>query len=114
MIGLFWNIRGLGKLGRLPALVSRIKDSHADIVGILETKKDNFTPGFLKSLTGLTPFDWTYLPARGSAGGILVGANSDLFKLTVGDILDFFCQYLPSREENRVLLEVGCGLWLSI
>ena len=90
MIGLFWNIRGLGKLGRLPALVSRIKDSHADIVGILETKKDNFTPGFLKSLTGLTPFDWTYLPARGSAGGILVGANSDLFKLTVGDILDFF------------------------
>ena len=89
MIGLFWNIRGLGKLGRVPALVSRMRESHADIVGIMETKKESFTPGFLKSLTGLTPFVWSLLPARGSAGGILVGANSDLFTLTVSDILDF-------------------------
>ena len=39
MIGLLWNIRGLGKLGRVPALVSRFKDSHAGFVGIMETKK---------------------------------------------------------------------------
>ena len=89
MIGLFWNIRGLGKNGGLPALVSRIKESHADIVGIMETKKDNFSPGYLKSLTSLAPFDWTFLPASGSAGGILVGANSDCYTLTVGDILNF-------------------------
>ena len=89
MIGLFWNIRGLGKIGRLPALVSHIKESHADIIGIMETEKENFTSGYLKSLTGLAPFDWTFLPASGSAGGILVGANSDCYTLTVGDILNF-------------------------
>ena len=89
MIGLFWNIRGLGKIGRLPALVSRIKESHADIIGIMETKKENFTSGYLKSLTGLAPFDWTFLPSSGSAGGILVGANSDCYTLIVGDILNF-------------------------
>jgi hypothetical protein len=27
MIGLFWNIRGLGKIGRLPALANRIRES---------------------------------------------------------------------------------------
>jgi hypothetical protein len=39
MIGLFWNIRGLGKIGRVPALVSRIRDNHVDVVGVIETKK---------------------------------------------------------------------------
>jgi hypothetical protein len=29
----------MNKLGRLPALLGRIKGSHADFVGIMETKK---------------------------------------------------------------------------
>lgn len=89
MIGLLWNMRGLGKIGRFPALVSRINETHADVVGIMETKKNSFSLGYLKSLTGLTPFEWTYLPTRGSAGGILVGVNADLYKMTVGDVLEF-------------------------
>ena len=60
MNGLLWNIRGLGKLGRIPALVSRIRDYHADFVGISETKKDFFSPGFLRSFTGNVPFDWCF------------------------------------------------------
>jgi len=51
MIGLLWNVRGLGKLGRVPALISRIKDSHAEFVGIMETK-NSLSLGFLKSLSG--------------------------------------------------------------
>ena len=39
MIGLFWNIRGLGKLGRVPALVDSIRKNHVDFVGVVETKK---------------------------------------------------------------------------
>lgn len=79
MIGLFWNIRGLNKLGRLLALVSRIRSTHADIVGVIETKNDSFSPGYLRSLTGNIPFSWSYLPAKGTVGGILVGCNSDKF-----------------------------------
>ncbi|KAJ1264667.1 hypothetical protein BS78_08G017500 [Paspalum vaginatum] len=89
MIGLFWNIRGLGLYGRLPALVSRIRESGADFVCIVETKKSSFTEGYLKSLTGLVPFSWCFLPATGLAGGILVGAKSDNFVLTVGEVLQF-------------------------
>jgi hypothetical protein len=54
MIGMFWNIRGLNKLGRQPALVSRIRGTQADVVGIIETKKSfsqmvtlNLSPGKL-------------------------------------------------------------------
>jgi hypothetical protein len=89
MIGLFWNIRGLGKFGRVPALVSRIRDNHVDVVGVIETKKDSFTPGFLRSLTGNIPFTWFYQPAVRTTGGVLVGINSDQFVATVGQILKF-------------------------
>lgn len=56
MIGLFWNIRGLDQIGRIPALVGRLRDNHVDFVGVLETKKSDFTPGLLRSLTSNTPF----------------------------------------------------------
>jgi len=88
MIGLFWNIRGLGKIGRLPALVNRIRSSRADFVGIMETK-ESFTPGYLRSLSGNMPFEWFYLPAKKAAGGILVGSNSDKFSATLISKLDF-------------------------
>jgi len=39
MIGLLWNIRGLGKIGNPPALISRIRDHHVSFVGIMEKKK---------------------------------------------------------------------------
>lgn len=89
MIGLFWNIRGLGKIGRHPALVERIKNTRADVVGITETKKESFTPRYLKSLTGPVPFEWFVLPAKRSAGGNLVGCNKEKFSASVCSSLDF-------------------------
>jgi hypothetical protein len=64
-------------------LANRIKENHVDVVGVVETKKKNFTPGFLKSVSGNTPFNWLVQPAKGSAGGILVGANSDMYVATL-------------------------------
>jgi hypothetical protein len=89
MIGLIWNIRGLGLIGRIPTLVSKIRDNNINLVGILETKKEFLSPALLRSLTGNIPFSWCYKPSRGTAGGILVGANSDMYLVTVGQMLDF-------------------------
>ena len=88
MIGLFWNIRGLGKIGRLPALVNKIRSTRAYFVGIMETK-ESFTPGYLRSLSANMPFEWFYLPAKKSVGGILVGSNSDKFLATLISTLHF-------------------------
>lgn len=52
----------------------------------METKKGTFTSGMLRSLIGNIPLDWHFLPAVGSGGGILVGTNSEIFTVTVGDI----------------------------
>lgn len=89
MIGLFWNIRGLGQIGRILALVNNIRSNHVDFVGVIETKKKDFSTGLLRSLTGNISFSWNFLPTNGSAGGILVGVNSESFNVTMGDKLKF-------------------------
>ena len=55
----------------------------------METKRESFTLGYLRSLIGNLPFEWFYLPAKKSAGGILVGSNSDKFLTTLVSTLDF-------------------------
>ena len=52
MKGLFWNIRGLGQTGRTPALANKIRENHVDFVGIVETKKSEYSTGLLRSITG--------------------------------------------------------------
>lgn len=98
MIGLFWNIRGMGKIDRVPALVSRMRDNHIDFVGIMETKKKDFSDGFLRSLSWNVPFNWCHLEAKGAAGGILVGTNSDLYIMNVGEILKFSVSVMVTNK----------------
>jgi hypothetical protein len=101
MIGLFWNIRGLVLIGRVPALTSRIRENHVDFVGVLE-KKNMFTQGFLRSLTGSVPFNWFYQPAVGAASGILVGVNDDLYVATLSQILRFLVSIMVMDKKKTV------------
>lgn len=57
MIGLFWNIRGLGNLEKKKGhLQDLMKDHSVDFVGIVETIKQNFSDNFLQSLAGAKNF----------------------------------------------------------
>jgi hypothetical protein len=89
MIGFFWNIRGLGLPGRINALVDKIRCNHVDFLGLTETKKEHLSSGLLRSLTGNVPFKWLSLPTVGSAGGILIGVNTEVFSVTESDILKY-------------------------
>jgi hypothetical protein len=89
MVGLFWNIRGLGLPGRIPVPVNKIGSNHTDFLGVVETKKEHFSEGLLRSLTGNVPFKWHSLPAVGNARGILVGAKFEVFNCTKSDVLRF-------------------------
>jgi hypothetical protein len=110
MIGLFWNIRGLVLIGRVPALTSRIRENHVDFVGVLE-KKNMFTQGFLRSLTGSVPFNWFYQPAVGAASGILVGVNDDLYVATLSQILRFLVSIMVMDKKKLFLTG---SWWLSM
>jgi hypothetical protein len=98
MKGAFWNIKGLNQPGRNLSLAHLIKDNQLDFVGIQE-KKEVFHPSFLKNLSCPVNFTWHFLPARGTAGGILVGfrdetltvCNVSILKSMVMDKSKKFC-----------------------
>jgi exonuclease III len=77
MIGAFWNIRCLNKEGRLQCITDFVNDNKLDFVGFQETKKDSFNESFLKYIR--KDFVWHFLPANGTAGGILVGVDERKF-----------------------------------
>ena len=101
MKGAFWNIRGLNKVGRKLMLSSFMRSYHLDFVGVIETKKESFEGSFLKSFTGNTPFSWNYLPAVGSAGGVLVGFNSDLFNVVMQGSFKFLLNCLVTDKKSN-------------
>jgi hypothetical protein len=65
---------GLNKSGRLQCLSDFIAKHKLDFVGIEETKKAEFSSGFLNS--AYSSMDWKYIPAQGTTGGILFGSRS--------------------------------------
>jgi hypothetical protein len=78
MKGVFWNIRGLNRFGRNLSLGSIIRDNGLDFMGVQETKKEEFIPSFLKNLITPATFQWHFLPAKRTAGGILLGVRESL------------------------------------
>jgi hypothetical protein len=101
MIGLFWNIRGLGLPGRITALVDKIKGNHVDFLGIMETKKEHLSSGFLRVITGNVPFKWHSLPTVRSAGGILIGVNTEVLYVTKSDILKYSASVILQDVKSR-------------
>ena len=50
MIGLIWNIRGLGQHGKIHCLCDTIAKSDPEFIGFQETNKENTFEGFLKAI----------------------------------------------------------------
>jgi hypothetical protein len=79
MKGIFWNIRGMGEKGRKPCIMNVFRKHDIDFISIQETKTINFSDRYLNSLSGGKLFCWKWLPSTGTAGGILMGINTDVF-----------------------------------
>jgi hypothetical protein len=77
--GGFWNIIGLNKVGRMKCLIDFINQNNLDFIGVEETKKATIQSSYLESVN--RQMEWNYVPAKGTAGGILVGFKSSLFEI---------------------------------
>ena len=66
---LFWNIRGITTPGKKTCIVDTLTRTNASIVAFQETKKEELSPAFLKSISGSKNFLWHHLPAVGTSGG---------------------------------------------
>jgi hypothetical protein len=90
MIGVFWDIRGLNKTGRLQCISDFIKEHRLDFVGVQETKKTIISDAFLQSTC--KDMDWK------TAGGILVGV-----KKAFADIVSWkwfqFCSVMVLKNQ---------------
>jgi hypothetical protein len=91
MIGCLWNPRGFGKPGRSKSIADVLLNNKLDFVGFQETKKELVSKSFLKTISSPFEFDWHYLPAKGTPGGILVGFKSDLFEVISYSLHDYYC-----------------------
>ena len=100
MIGAFWNIRSLNKTGKLECLRDFINTHKLDFIGIQETKKkESFRHSFFTALG--VPFVWNFLPACGTAGGILVGFRDSKFNILRWDIKQFcISAYIQNTCDN--------------
>lgn len=71
-------MRGVNAPRRKTCIIDTHK-TNATVVGFRETKKECMSHFFLGSLVGHRIFNWYSLPAQGSARGITVGVDSDIF-----------------------------------
>jgi hypothetical protein len=77
MRGIFWNVRGLNQPRRSLNVQQLIRYNRVDFIGIQEIKKEVLHPSFLNNLSSPISFTWHFLPAVGTAGGILIGFRDD-------------------------------------
>jgi hypothetical protein len=101
MKGLLWNIRGLNQPGRKLSLEHSIRDNRLDFIGIQETKKESFTFVFLKNLACPTMCSWEFLPANGTARGILLGVRDESFIMSGVSVLKSFVSCMLQDKKSN-------------
>ena len=100
MIGGFWNIRGLNKSGRLDCISDFISYNNLDFVCLCETKKEHFTTA-LKSIN--RNFNWQWMPAKGTAGGILFGIKNMAAKIISCQYKEFCLSIMLKNSTDDML-----------
>jgi hypothetical protein len=72
---LFWNIRGLGALGRRKQLRELRHKHRVGAICLQETSKKDFSVWDLQALSEGEIFEWCWTAAVGHSGGTLTGVN---------------------------------------
>jgi exonuclease III len=103
VVALIWNSRGLNRPDKLARVHDLIRDTCPDIIGFSETKKEEFNFIQLQQLDPMGKYSWNWLPAKGTARGILVGINKDLFDICRCDIHTFSVVVLLKNKSDGVV-----------
>ncbi|XP_071683220.1 uncharacterized protein [Lolium perenne] len=108
MRALFWNIRGFGRRGRRTLLKEYLRLHRIDLVLLQETIKQDFTDAELTSLEVGEKFFWSWLPANGHSGGMLLGVRDSLFEVGRMDRGQLFLSLsVLHRVSNKKLEVIG-------
>ena len=83
MRGIFWNSRGLKDLAKRRFLADASLEHHLDFIALSETGRGNFTPQFLRTLSGGVDFDWHCPLLEEDPVGFYLGLSVKLWKFGV-------------------------------
>jgi hypothetical protein len=103
VVALIWNPRGLNMPDKLTRVHDLIKETCPDIISFSESKKEDFSVFQLKQLDPYDKFQWNWLPAKGTASGILVGISVDMFEVIRWDILDFTVSVILKDKKSGLI-----------
>jgi exonuclease III len=103
MIGGIWNIRGLNNPVRILQLADFMAKHKPEFICLSETKKEDFSLPFLDSLTKYGCFSWNFLPAVGTAGGVLVGINEENFEVISWSIRTFSVAVVVKYKKDKLI-----------
>ena len=98
--GLIWNVRGMSDKEKIDFIKECVSKYMLDFIGIQETIKQEFSPNFLSGIGGDMEFNWTWNPARGKSGGILVGINKNSFDILEKEQGEYFIRTLLSNKKD--------------
>jgi hypothetical protein len=103
VVALIWNPGGLNRLDKLTRVHDFIREICPDIIRFSETKKEEFNFIQLQQLDPVGKYNWNWLPAKGTAGGILVGISSDMFEVCRWVIHTFSVSVLIKNKVDGVV-----------
>jgi hypothetical protein len=102
MTGCFVNIRGVEHPDKQRFLRETIREDGVCFIGLCETIKSNFTPNWLKKISGNRNFVWENIPLVGRSGGLLLGVDSDLHEVLETETGKHFIRMQLSDKVSRL------------
>ena len=81
VVAFIWNSRGMNRPDKLLRVHDLLREQCPDLISLYETKKTDFDYYQIRTLDPVGKYTWNWLPATGTAGGILVGVSLDLFEV---------------------------------
>jgi exonuclease III len=103
---LFWNIRGLGAIGRRNQLRGLRNTHRVDAICLQETNKSDFSLWDLNSLSEGDSFEWSWTAANGHSGGTLTGINIAVAGVVAKDSGSFLSSLLVITKEDNFQWEL--------
>lgn len=102
MKGLFWNVRGINREGKIKCICDTIRTLDLDFLAFSETKKEDFSSQVLDRFSGNVCFYWKWSHTKSTAGGILVGIKEESLKLVTACLHNYSWRGLADRRCRRV------------
>jgi exonuclease III len=105
MRALIWNFRGFGNRGRRNQLKDYLRKYKVDILFLQETIRQDFSLQELEVFEFGDKFYWTWLPAVGQSGGMLMGLRDSTFEVGATDQGVFFLSATILHRASRFIFE---------